>query len=133
MSHLRSMADRLRSASLGVDLSDIALTFLTDLGLSKIVFFDLSRPTFHQILSKAWIAWTEAYAVNDAAGQDPLAMHCLSRSNPVPTGIRHLETHPYLGDAARDMVTQGSEILSIPTGTSITISPDRQAPGAAGT
>lgn len=124
MSHIRSMADRFNSARTIEDIWDVALRFLPDLGLSKVVFFDLSHLTSPRIMSNAGQAWTEGYTSNVKSGHDPFPMSCLSRIDPILTGIAHLEAHPYLDDDARDLVAHGSETLDIRTGMSVTINPN---------
>lgn len=123
------MADRIISANGRDDLWNTALTFLPNLGLSKVVFLDLSRPTSPIIMSNAGKEWTDGYMANVKSGEDPFAKVCLSRIDPVLTGIAHLESHPYLDDEARDLVAQASEALDVRTGMSVTINPDVMGAG----
>lgn len=122
--HIRSMADHLACANTRDDVWETALQFLPDLGLSRVIFFDLSKPTKTRVLSNACAQWTASYKATVKAGLDPFPINCLSRIDPMLTGIGHLEDHSYLGDEALDQVAQGSETLGIRTGMSVTILPD---------
>lgn len=124
MSHIRSMVDRIGPAKNPDDLWQVALSFLPDLGLSKVVFYDLSNATTPFIRSNAAQAWTDTYAAHVRSGQDPFATHCLSRPGSVLTGIAHLDAHAYLDNDARNLVEQSSETLNIQASMSVTICPD---------
>lgn len=129
MSHIREMADRLNDATLRDQCWDVALKFLPGLGLSKVVFLDLTRADAPLILSNAGILWTTGYRETVKAGLDPFPINCLSRIDPMLTGISHMEGHGYLGKAERDLVAQGSDTLNIKTGMSVTICPDAAGAG----
>jgi DNA-binding CsgD family transcriptional regulator len=123
------MADRIGSAHTRESLWASALTFLPELGLSKVVFLDLSQTRAPLILSNADQKWTDGYRENVTLGHDPFPLNCLSQITPVLTGIAHLETHPDLDDGGRDLVAQGSDSLDIRTGMSVTITPDQAGAG----
>lgn len=129
MTCLRAMADRLNSARDSRDVWMSSLQVLSDLGLSKVVFFDLSKATAPVILSNAGADWTDEYTATVLAGRDPFPLNCLSRVDPVLTGIGHMEGQDYLSDAALEQVAQGSESLNIRTGLSITLCPDQTGAG----
>lgn len=129
MSHIRSMADRLSGAATSNDVWKTALQFLPELGLSKVIFLDLANPAEPRIQSNASTCWTADYKATIKAGLDPFPLNCLSRIDPMLTGIGHLEELDYLGDEALDQVAQGSEALGIRTGMSVTISPNATGAG----
>jgi DNA-binding CsgD family transcriptional regulator len=118
------MADSLNDATTQGNAWETALQFLPDLGLSKVVFFDLTKPREPLILSNAGFLWTDGYRETVKAGLDPFPLNCLSRIDPMLTGIGHLEANQYLDDEERDMIALGSETLNIRTGMSVTICPD---------
>lgn len=124
MSRIRSLADRIDAAQGSDDLWDAAVTFLPSLGLSKVVFLDLSQRGAPLVRSNAGQDWNDGYTASVKSGSDPFAANCLSRVNPMLTGIAHLEPYAYLSDAERSLIAQGSEDLGIQTGMSVTISPD---------
>jgi DNA-binding CsgD family transcriptional regulator len=117
------MADRINSADTHGGVWDTALQFLPELGLSKVVFYDLSRGTDPLIMSNADQGWTDAHCATVSLGDDPFPINCLSRAAPVLTGVAHLGHHPYLDDDARNQVALGSQTLNIQTGMSVTIQP----------
>lgn len=123
MSQIRLMADRLNDASTHGGTWETALQFLPSLELSKVIFLDLSKPTAPIILSNAGVLWTAGYSETVRAGLDPFPINCLSRLDPILTGVGHLEANKYLGKEARDLVAQASETLNIRTGMSVTICP----------
>lgn len=129
MTHIRSMADSLSGATSRQDVWGTALQFLPKLGLSKVIFLDLSHPAKPSILSNACAQWTAGYKATIKAGLDPFPISCLSRIDPMLTGIGHIEDYSHLGDEARDQVAQGSEMLGIHTGMSVTIRPDAAGAG----
>lgn len=117
------MADLLEGIQLDDNIWDAALSCLPSLGLSKVVFLDLSYRNTPLVRSNAGQAWNDDYSESVATGGDPFAANCLSRADPVLTGIAHLEPYAYLKDAERDLIARGSEKLGIQTGMSVTISP----------
>ncbi|MDT0683069.1 helix-turn-helix transcriptional regulator [Roseicyclus sp. F158] len=117
------MTDQLTTADTPQEVWSSAMRLLPDLGLSKVVFLDLSRRGSPLILSNAEETWTDDYADAVVSGRDPFPINCLSRIAPVLTGIAHLEAHPALTDGARDEVARGSASLDIRTGMSVTICP----------
>lgn len=122
------MADRLEGIQ-SDDIWDAALSCLPSLGLSKVVFLDLSHRNTPLVRSNAGQFWDENFCESVKVGSDPFAANCLSRVDPVLTGIAHLEPHAYLSDAERDMIAQGSEELGIQTGMSVTITPHPSGAG----
>lgn len=129
MSQIRLMADRLNDASAQGSTWEAALQFLPDLGLSKVVFLDLSKPAAPLILSNAGPLWTAGYSEMVKAGLDPFPINCLSRIDPMLTGIDHLEANQYLGAEERNLIAQASETLNVRTGMSVTICPDAAGAG----
>ncbi|WP_281993218.1 helix-turn-helix transcriptional regulator [Sulfitobacter geojensis] len=129
MSQIRAMADRISSVGGADDVWETALSFLPGFGLSKVVFLDLSERRTPVVRSNAGRRWNNDYRASVSSGRDPFAVNCLSRIDPVLTGVAHFESHQYLGKPALDMIAKGSETLDITTGMSITIRPDAQAAG----
>lgn len=129
MSHLRSMADRINVSQGHASLWNAAMDFLPNLGLSKVIFLDLTKAGSPNILSNAGDQWTKAYTTNVKSGHDPFALNCLSQICPVLTGIGHLEAHADLDDTALGIIAQGSEALNIRTGMSVTINPHKIGAG----
>lgn len=129
MSRIRSLADRIDAVD-GIDgVWVTALSFLPSLGLSKVVFLDLSPRTTPLVYSNAGQDWTDEYTASVRTGRDPFAVNCLSQINSTLTGIAHLKPHTYLSDADRALVAQGSEALGIRTGMSVTIRPHAAGAG----
>jgi DNA-binding CsgD family transcriptional regulator len=122
ISNIRSLADRLEGIQ-SDGFWDEALSCLPSLGLSKVVFLDLSRRSAPIVRSNAGQLWNEKFIASVKGGNDPFAANCLSRIDPVQTGIAHLEPYAYLSDPERDLIAQGSEELGIQTGMSVTIRP----------
>lgn len=105
------------------------MDFLPNLGLSKVIFLDLTKAGSPKILSNAGDQWTRTYTSNVQSGADPFARNCLSQISPILTGIGHLETHVGLDDRAMGAIAQGSEALNIRTGMSVTINPHKIGAG----
>lgn len=123
------MADQLTSLKTRDAVWDAAIAFLPDLGLSKIVFYDLSNAHDQVVRSNAGAHWTDVHSHAVKSRADPFAAHCLSRAGSVLTGVGHLSHHSYLDTVACDQIAQGSEMLDIRTGMSVTIQACPQGAG----
>jgi DNA-binding CsgD family transcriptional regulator len=99
------------------------------MGLSKVVFLDLSARKVPLILCNGDDAWTQAYTEAVKADRDPFARNCLTRLSSQPTGIGHFEHHQHLPQEALDQIAKGSASLNISMGMSVTLLPDAQGAG----
>jgi len=123
------MSDQIGSANSCGDAWDVAMALLPSLELTKVVYMDLSKASAPIVMSNAGDRWTKAYSSKVVSGEDPFAANCLSRVDPVLTGIGHLEDHTYLGHEALEQIAKGSDEIGIQTGMSITMCPDLNGSG----
>ena len=129
MSRIRTMADRLNATRCRRDVWSTAMTFLHELELSKVIFMDLSSPCAPVILSNADESWTEDYVRSVKSGVDPFPKVCLSRVDPLLTGVDHINLHNRLDAAGQEHVARECDALRIRTGLSLTIKPDEFGAG----
>ena len=121
MSLIRSLADSMDDRQDLVGVWNAAVSCLPQLGLSKVVFMDLSTPNGNLILSNACENWLTGYREDVRAGLDPFAGHCLTTLASQLTGIGHLERHRHLSKGALTQIAAGSSALDINTGLSVPI------------
>lgn len=121
MSLIRSLADSMDDRQDLVGVWNAAVSCLPQLGLSKVVFMDLSTRNGNLILSNACENWLTGYREDVRAGLDPFAGHCLTTLASQLTGIGHLERHRHLSKGALTQIAAGSSALDINTGLSVTI------------
>ena len=124
MSRIRTMADRLNATRCRRDVWSTAMTFLHELELSKVIFMDLSSPCAPLVLSNAGEDWTEDYARSLMAGEDTFPEVCLSRVEPILTGVDHMDMHDFVDKRMREYISRHCAALGIRTGMSLTIQPD---------
>jgi DNA-binding CsgD family transcriptional regulator len=105
------------------------MSYLPQIGLSKVVFLDLRARKDALILSNACDDWTKGYRATVQTGHDPFARHCLTGISSQLTGIGHFERHQHLPQDAMDQIAQGSDALNISTGMSVSLMPDAQGAG----
>jgi DNA-binding CsgD family transcriptional regulator len=129
LSLIRSISDQMEKQSTSADMWKSAISFLPKMGLSKVVFMDLSSRKTPLVLSNASDAWTTNYRAIVKADRDPFARNCLTRLSSQPTGIGHLEHHQHLPQEALDQIAKGSDALNISIGMSVTLLPDAQGAG----
>lgn len=110
------MADHLTSLKTRDAGWDAAIEFLPNLGLSKVVFYDLSKTHNQVVRNNAGACWTDAHTHAVKSRADPFAAHCLSRADSILMGVEHLSHHSDLDTDACDQIAQGSETLDIRTG-----------------
>ena len=129
MTLIRSLADTMGSGCTPSEVWDAAIECLPQLGLSKVIFMDLSKRDTPLILTNASDVWTDGYCDAVREGLDPFARNCLTGIATQMTGIGHFEDHEHLTQAELDQIAQGSASLNIQTGMSVTIRSDVHGAG----
>jgi DNA-binding CsgD family transcriptional regulator len=129
MSLIRSLADEIDTSGPLSQVWDSAVKYLPQMGLSKVVYMDLSGENTPLILTNANDVWAAGYRGAVQAGTDPFARNCLTGVATQWTGIGHFETHQHLSQTELDQIAQGSDALGICTGMSVTIRPDARGAG----
>ncbi|MEB8387540.1 LuxR C-terminal-related transcriptional regulator [Rhodobacteraceae bacterium KMM 6894] len=123
MSVTRSLADQMDTAGPPAQIWSAAIGCLPAMGLSKVIFMDLSQHRAPLILTNADDTWTERYKDTVKNGLDPFARNCLRGFATQLTGVGHTDDHDHLTQIELDQIAQGSAALDICTGMSVTMRP----------
>jgi len=106
-----------------------AIGCMPAMGLSKVIYMDLSKNDAPLILTNASETWAEPYRDTVQKELDPFARNCLTGFATQLTGIGHSDVHSQLSQVELDQVAQGSAALDICTGMSVTIQADARGAG----
>lgn len=104
-----SFVDRLSQSRGETDVWDAAADYFASLGFASTIHLNISPggTKLHTTLPESWL---DRYHERGYAAVDPFLAYCCRTREPIFTGVDYLDRYSYLGQSARQMITEASTV-----------------------